>query len=378
MRFLDAGESHGRFLTAIVEGMPSNIQIDVSKINYELERRQKGFGRGGRMSIERDEVEIVSGISLGKTTGAPITLIIRNRDYENWKETLSDPKRDKMLRPRPGHGDLNGIIKYDLDDIRDVLERASARETAVRTAVGALASIFLGYFNITVKSRVVQIGNVKDDTDIDDADFKYAEASDMMCSNETFEETVIEEIKKAKDKGDTLGGKFEVIVENVPPGIGSYSQWDRKLDGKLAGALMSIQGIKMVEIGGGGDSSGILGSKFHDEIYYSNDIGYYRKSNNAGGIEAGISNGEDIIIRATMKPIPTLKIPLASVDISTKEPNIAAFERSDICAVPSASVVARNVCMWEIACAFLDKFGGDSIGEILESYQRYMEYLKEK
>lgn len=378
MRFLDAGESHGRALVAIVEGMPSNMDIDASIINYELKKRQCGFGRGGRMKIESDTVDILTGVRNGKTTGAPITLIINNKDYNNWERVINNAEAEKVLCPRPGHADLNGALKYNFDDIRNVIERSSARETAIRTAVGALASIFLKKFGIYARSRVIQIGLVKDNTGTEGADFNFAENSETMCSDLKYNEAMISEINSARDKGDTLGGRFEVVISNVPVGVGSYAQWDRRLDARLASAIMSIQGIKAVEIGNGEESAGIYGSKFHDEIFYSQDRGYYRKTNNAGGIEGGISGGEDVIIRASMKPIPTLKVPLMSVDIESKNGVSAAFERSDVCAVPSASIVGRNACMWEIACAMGEKFGGDSMEEITSNYRQYLDYLHQR
>lgn len=375
MRYLDAGESHGKMLVAIVEGMPSNVLIDKSHIDYELSKRQQGFGRGQRMGIEKDAVEIVSGVRGGKSTGAPITLLIHNKDYDNWKNIIDDAESEKILRPRPGHADLNGVIKYNLDDIRDVIERSSARETAIRTAVGALSSLILREFGITAVSRVIQIGKTKDDSDAIIPGIKYAEESAVMCSDREAEEKMIDEIKDAAKKGDTLGGRFEVIIKDVPIGLGSYAHWDRRLDSRLAGAVMGIQGIKAVEVGNAAKGSELEGSMFHDEIYYSGNRGYYRISNNSGGIEGGISNGEEIVIRGTMKPIPTLKVPLNSVNINTKASEKAVFERSDVCAVPAASIVARNVCMWEICCAFLDKFGGDSMEEVGANYRNYMDYL---
>jgi chorismate synthase len=283
--------------------------------------------------------------------------------------------REAVTRPRPGHADLNGVLKYNLKDIRDVIERASARETAMRTAVGAFAAVFLKQFGIRDRSRVIQIGRVIDRTPSETLDFDYIENSQVMCSNPECEQDMMEEIKRAYEKGDSLGGRFEVVISNVPIGIGSYTQWDRKLDTRLAGAVMSIQGIKAVEMGNGFESALIPGSKFHDEICYTKSRGFYRLSNNAGGVEGGISNGEDIIVRASMKPIPTLRIPLRSVDIFTGEPAEAVFERSDVCAVTAAGIVARNACMWEIACSFLDKFGGDSIEEVTANYQRYISGL---
>lgn len=378
MRFLDAGESHGRMLTAIVEGLPSNIEIDKAFIDYELSKRQQGFGRGGRMKIENDTVDIVSGVIRGRTTGAPITLILHNKDYVNWKKVFDENITEKVLIPRPGHADLDGILKYNLDDIRAVIERSSARETAIRTAVGALASMMLKNLGIRVSSRVLQVGKAVDEIDAESADFDYAEKSELMCSNTEVEEKVLDEIKSVMEKGDTLGGKFEVVIKNVPPGLGSYVQWDRRLDSRLAGAVMGIQGIKAVEIGNAFSSLEHTGSSFHDEICYSRERGYFRKTNNSGGIEGGVSNGEDIIIHAVMKPIPTLKMPLSSVNIETKEEVDAAYERSDTCAVASAGIVARNVCMWEIACAVIEKFGGDCIEELLSNYSDYMKSVENR
>lgn len=378
MRFLDAGESHGRMLVAIVEGMPSNIEIDKSFIDAELARRQQGFGRGGRMRIEKDRVEIVSGVIGGRTTGAPVTLIIHNKDYENWEHILKNCESDKVLMPRPGHADLNGVLKYNLDNIRYVIERSSARETAIRTAVGALASLMLKELGINAVNRVIQIGKVKEEACMGREGFLYAEKSDIMCPNPEMEREAINEIKNAAENGDTLGGRFEIAITNVPPGIGSYVHWDRRLDSRLAGAVMGIQGIKAVEIGNAIEGIELPGSLFHDEIFYSDEDGYYRNTNNSGGIEGGVSNGQDIILRAFMKPIPSIKKSLSSVNIETKQPEKAVFERSDTCAVPAASIVAKNVCMWEIACAVLEKFGGDSMGELLSNYTSFISGLKRR
>jgi len=347
LRYLTSGETHGEALTAIIEGLPSNLPVDVNFINSELRRRQGGYGRGGRMAIEQDTIHILSGVREGKTIGSPLSLMILNRDFENWK----DKELTVITRPRPGHADLSGAIKYNQRDIRNILERASARETAARVAVGSIAKTLLNMLDIKVKSSVLEIGGIRDE-------------------NER-----IKAIDKAKKEGDTLGGIIEVIIEGVPVGLGSHVQWDRKLDAILAYHIMSVQAIKAVEIGLGFESAKKPGSIVHDGIYY--DGGFLRATNNAGGIEGGISNGMPIIAKAAMKPIPTLKKPLKSVDINTKEQFEAAYERSDVTAVEAASVVLESVCAWVIADECMKKFGGDSIEEILNNYKMYKKYIKE-
>ena len=351
-RFLTSGESHGKCLNAIIEGMPSQIPIDVDFINNELARRQQGYGRGARMQIETDKVEIKSGVRFGYTTGAPICLEIENKDWQNWVVPMSIDEVDlsdeeiaqacfdkKITKVRPGHADLAGAIKYSHDDVRNILERSSARETASRVAVGAVAKLLLREFCINFSSTVKKVGNA------------------------VFEEDIKKEIDRAREQGDTLGGLVEVKIENVPVGLGSFVHWDRRLDGLLAQAVMSIPAIKSVEIGAGVDVSEMLGSQTHDEIFFEKGQ-YVRKTNNAGGIEGGMSNGEAIIVRAAMKAIPTMKKPLRSVDISTKEPIEAHFERSDTCAVEACAVVCEAMCAIVLANAFLEKFGGDSLLEI--------------
>lgn len=393
LHFLTAGESHGQILMGIIEGIPAGLEITESDINPELARRQIGYGRGGRMRIEKDSVEITCGVRWGKTIGGPVGLIIRNRDWLNWSDRMSPvPSLSGCVppetRPRPGHADLAGIIKYSHSDIRNVLERASARETAMRVALGAVAKKFIGTFNIKVLSHVIGIGSVRAKLRniFRFAQCKHfspasimdqAERSELRCADKKAEIKMKARIEEAKKKGDTVGGIFEIIVINVPPGLGSYSQWDRRMNARLACAVMSIQAIKGVEIGIGFDAARRFGSDVHDAIYY--DEGgkkFYRKTNRAGGIEGGITNGENIVIRAAMKPIATLYSPLDSVDIVTKRPIKATVERSDICAVPAASVVGEAMVAIEIANAFLEKFGGDSMEEVKRNYHGYFEYLK--
>ncbi|BCS54282.1 chorismate synthase [Geobacter sp. SVR] len=390
LRYLTAGESHGPQLTAIIEGMPSGIPLEAETINRELARRQMGYGRGGRMQIERDTVEILSGVRWGRTLASPLTLVVKNRDWENWslKMSPSSEHRDDSLavtRPRPGHADLSGALKYDHDDVRNILERSSARETAVRVAVGAAAKALLQPFGIRVGGIVSEVGGVSAPRpDLPPAElWERAAASEMFCCDAAAEQEMKRAIDAAKACGDTLGGVVEVQVIGVPPGLGSYVQWDRKLDARLAMALMSIQAIKGVEVGMGFGTAHIPGSLVHDELF--RDAGrleqgaataYYRTTNNAGGIEGGMSNGEPIVLRAAMKPIPTLYKPLRSVDMRTHEAFEAAVERSDTCAVPAALVVAEAVVAIEIANAFLEKFGGDSLGEIEHNYAGYLERIR--
>lgn len=388
LRFLTGGESHGKGLIGIIEGMPSGLTVSKEYINSELKRRQQGYGRGGRMKIESDEVEILSGIRWGKTLGSPITLFIKNRDWQNWEKAMNDdPAFDASMppvtKPRPGHADLPGIIKYDHSDIRNVLERSSARETAMRVAIGALAKQFLKEFNIDIGSFVIKIGSASVDIDTYQLNEEMllalslnADISKVRCPLSDREEKMIKVIEKAIKDGDSIGGAFVVFAVNVPIGLGSYVHWDRKLDGIIAGAMMSIQAIKAVEIGDGINLGNEYGSKLMDEIFYDNK--FYRKTNHMGGIEGGMSNGMPIIVRATMKPIPTLKKPLRSVDIYTKEPVEAAYERSDVCAVPAASVIGEAVLAWCIAQAFLEKFSGDSMKEVKASYDFYQKKMKEK
>ena len=344
LRYLTAGESHGKAQTAILDGMPAGLKIDSKVINQELRRRQQGFGRGKRMQMEKDRAQIISGLKSGITLGSPITLIIQNKDF-------SIEKLHKVICPRPGHADLAGLLKYGFTDIREVLERASARSTAATVGIGAICKIFLDEFKINISSRVLSIGSA------------------------TSAQAMLDKISAAINKKDTVGGIFEVVAKHVPVGLGSYVHPDRRLDGRLAQAIMSIPGIKAVEIGLGFGYAEKFGSDVHDAIYYSKAKGYVRKTNNAGGIEGGISNGEDIVIRACMKPISTLMHPLESVNIITKKSSHAAVERSDICVVKSAGVIAESAAAFVLTDAFLEKFGGDFLKDIKISYQNYIKRI---
>lgn len=381
LRFLDAGESHGQALIAILEGIPAGLKIDLDFINSQLLLRQSGYGRGGRQKIERDRVEILSGVRFSETIGSPIAMMIKNRDHENWKDIMNPlgerNELRKVIRPRPGHADLTGYLKYDRDDIRDVLERSSARETAIRTAVGGVCELLLREVGVRLFSYVVSIGKVRAEIDVGDRELeKNTLNSPVFCPDKKATDLMIAEIEQAKRDGDSVGGVVEVLARDVVAGIGSYSQWDRKLDARLAFGLMSIQAVKAVEIGDGFKNTYRFGSEVHDEIVYEN--GYKRKSNRAGGIEGGMSNGEDIVVRAYMKPIPTLKKGLGSVNVETHEAERSAFERSDVCAVPALSVVARAVVAFELARAYLEKFGSDTVRELTERVSVYREYLSKK
>lgn len=385
MRYLTAGESHGPQLTSIIEGVPSNLPISIEKINYQLERRQKGHGRGRRMQIEKDQVQVLSGVRHGLSLGSPITLVVENRDWTHWQNIMSiEPVEDgedkrRISRPRPGHADLNGAIKYHHRDMRNILERSSARETTVRVAVGAVARQLLEQFGIRVAGQVLQIGEVKAqriELPIDEIIAK-TEESPVRCLDKEAEPKMMAAIDQAKVDGDSLGGIVEVIVEGVPIGLGSYVQWDRKLDARLAQAIMSIQAFKGVEIGIGFEAAGQPGSRVHDEIIWSKETGYTRSTNRAGGMEGGMTTGMPIVVRGIMKPIPTLYKPLMSVDIDTKEPFAASIERSDSCAVPAASVVAEAVVAWEIARAMCEKFPSDSIDDMVENVLQYRAYTEQ-
>ncbi|HBG08267.1 MAG: chorismate synthase [Geobacteraceae bacterium GWC2_58_44] len=390
-RYLTAGESHGPQLTAIVEGIPAGLRLTEEEINKDLARRQGGYGRGGRMQIETDRVRFLSGVRWGETIGSPITLVVENSDWVNWEKRMSpyEEHRDdsiRVTRARPGHADLPGAMKYDQSDVRNILERSSARETAVRVAVGAVAKSYLSRFGIAVTGCVLELGGVK--ATRPELGVKALQeliaASPVYTYDADAELEMIALIDRAKAAGDTLGGVVQVRVSGVPVGLGSHVQWDRRLDARLAGAIMSIQAFKGVEIGAGFETARSPGSLVHDEIFYDAQrvargerSGFYRNSNNAGGLEGGITNGEEIVVSGAMKPIPTLYKPLQSVDILTKEPFEATVERSDVCAVPAASVVAEAVVAIEVAAAFMDKFGGDSVGETARNYASYIEYLRE-
>ena len=383
LRFLTAGESHGPSLTAIIEGIPAGLELSPEDINKQLERRQKGYGRGERMSIETDRVRITGGIRGGKTLGSPISLLIQNKDWENWEAVMAagnEARLDvrRVTQPRPGHADLPGGIKYRHGDLRNVLERASARETAARVAVGSVARVFLEALGILIGSHVISIGSVSyDSSEVSFSDLASAEMSPVMCIDSEKTGEMVLEIEKAKREGDSLGGVFEVLGDNVPSGLGSYVHWDRRLDGRLTMAVMSIPGIKGVEVGGGFAAASLPGSKVHDAIYYNDDCGYYRKTNNAGGLEGGITNGETVVLRAAMKPIPTLVNSLSSVDIETKMPVRAAVERSDVCAVFSAAVTGEAMVAFVLAQAVLEKFGGDYMEEVFEDVARYRGYERQ-
>ncbi len=386
LRYLTAGESHGPMLTTILEGIPANLPLAAEEINLDLARRQRGYGRGGRMRIEKDEANIVGGVRHGLTMGGPIAILIANRDWENWKLTMdprpggreADPK-EPVTRPRPGHADLAGALKYSQHDIRNVLERASARETAARVAVGAICKRLLREFDIEVFSHVVAIGGIEAKTEgLSFAEIRErAEASEVRCADPEAGEAMMRKIDEARKRGTTLGGVFEVVALNLPVGLGSYVHWDRKLDGRLAQAVMSIQAIKGVEIGLGFEGARRFGFETHDEIFYE-DGRFMRKTNRAGGLEGGMSNGEPIVIRGAMKPISTQYAPLASVDLLTKAPFKASVERSDICSVPAAGVIGEAVVAFEIARAFREKFGGDSLEEVRRNYEGYLKSLHER
>jgi chorismate synthase len=384
LRFLTAGESHGEALTTVIDGIPAGLQLVEADINEDLARRQRGYGRGGRMKIERDQAHISSGVRWGMTLGSPITLTIQNRDWENWKQTMAvgappegtAPKT--VTRPRPGHADLAGAMKYAHHDIRNVLERSSARETTARVAVAGVAKKLLGEFGITILSHVIEIGGVRVGAlELPwDEIRRRAEESEVRCADSQTERAMIEAIDRAKAAGDTLGGVFEVVALGCPVGLGSYVQWDRKLDGLLAQAFCSIHAIKGAEVGLGFETARRPGSQVHDEILLDKDGGFQRASNSAGGLEGGVTNGQPVIVRAAMKPISTLRKPLRSVDVQTKEAVEAVVERSDVCAVPAAGVVGEAMMAIVLAAAFLDKFGGDSMDEIRRNHQGYLDYLK--
>ena len=390
LRFLTAGESHGPALVVIVEGMPAGLPIDSDFIARDLARRQLGYGRGRRMAIEQDRADILAGIRRGETLGSPIALEIRNKDWTNWQHTMSasatpdeslpGARRAAVTRPRPGHADLSAGLKYGREDLRDILERASARETAARVAAGAVARALLAHVNITVTSHVTEIGGAAL-ADPASVTFDQAQAlpvdHDVRCVDEAVAAAMRARIDAAKDAGDTVGGAFEVIAHNVPPGLGSHVQWDRKLDGRLAQALMSIQCIKAVGIGKGPDVGHLPGSQVHDEILLSHDSGsgtvpnILRPTNRAGGLEGGVTNGEDLRVTAWMKPISTLMKPLRSVDLTTMDESPAAIERSDVCAVPAAAVVGEAMVCLVLADAVLEKFGNDSVRDIAAAIRHY-------
>ncbi|GAF65295.1 chorismate synthase [Bacillus sp. TS-2] len=383
MRYLTAGESHGPQLTTIIEGVPAQLELLAEDVNAELKRRQGGYGRGRRMQIEKDQVQITSGVRHGKTTGAPIALVVENKDWTHWTKVMGaeplpegaekEVKR-KISRPRPGHADLNGAIKYGHRDMRNVLERSSARETTVRVAAGAVAKKILSTFGMKVGGHVLEIGGVKAQhtqyQSIKDLQ-ERSEASPVRCLDEEASTAMMNKIDEAKQAGDSIGGIVEVVVTGVPIGLGSHVQYDRKLDAKLAAAIMSINAFKGVEIGIGFEAASKPGSEVHDEITWDEEKGYSRKTNHLGGFEGGMTNGMPIVVRGVMKPIPTLYKPLQSIDIESKEPFAASIERSDSCAVPAASVVAEAVVAWEVAKALLETFGSDQVDVIKENIEKH-------
>lgn len=387
LRFVTAGESHGKCLAGVLEGLPSGLPIDVEFVNLQLHRRQLGYGRGGRMQIEKDQVDITAGIRHGKTLGSPISFIIWNKDWEHWQIPMSaEPAPEganlrPVTRPRPGHVDLAGALKYQTHDMRDVLERASARETVSRVAVGAFCRLLLRHFGIRIGSHVLSIGSERVAPGIEELSSEEILAIDpesqLRCADPEAEKRMVALIDSARKAGDTLGGVAEVVAMSVPPGLGSHTQWDRKLDGQIAQVLMSIPAAKAVEIGEGIAGAQRFGSTVHDEIFYdAEQRRFYRKTNRAGGLEAGVTNGADVRVRIYMKPIPTLKKPLLSVDVHTKQPFEAAFERSDTCVVPAAAVIAEAMLGIVLADAFVEKFGGDSLVEMEANYSNYQRLLE--
>ena len=382
-KFTTAGESHGKALVSIIEGLPAGLAIDVERVNHELWRRQQGYGRGGRMKIESDKIEILSGVRHGKTLGSPVALKIENRDFIHWQEIMASerieaqPKNPRIVtRPRPGHADLAGGQKYAARDLRDILERASARETASRVACGAFARQLLENFSVEIKSHVVKLGAIPETplTLTWEEISKIEDSAPLRCADAEVERHMIELIDRAKTDGDTLGGIFEVVAKNVVIGLGSHVSWNEKLDGRIAQALMSIQAVKAVEIGNGVENAGLFGSKVHDEIAFENNT-FKRLTNRAGGLEGGITNGEELRARGYLKPIATLKKPLRSVDINSKQEDLAAFERSDVTAVPAAGVIGEAMLAIILANAMREKFGGDSLAEMKTNFESYLENL---
>jgi chorismate synthase len=388
LRFSTAGESHGQAIVAFLSGLPAGLRVDFAYVNRELERRQGGYGRGGRMKIESDTAQFLSGVRHGQTVGTPITILIENRDWENWKEVLAVEDRPEtraaskpLLAPRPGHADLAGCLKYNFHDARYVLERASARETAARVALGAVAQLFLKEFGIEVASHVVAVGRVAlaEDTVPFERVRVLRERQEMVlnCVDAATEVRMKAEVDHALKTGDSVGGTFEVIARGVPPGLGSCAQWDERLDGQLAQAVMSIPAVKAVELGSGIDNAATFGSQVHDEIGYSRtESRFTRPSNRAGGLEGGITNGEDIVVRAYLKPVATLRQPLASVNLESKETVKAAYERSDVCVVPAAGVIGEAMVALVLARAFLEKFGGDALPETRRNFETYLEQVR--
>jgi chorismate synthase len=387
LRFETAGESHGECLVATLAGLPAGVPISLKAVNHELWRRQQGYGRGGRMKMEEDRAQIVAGVRHSRTIGSPVAILIGNRDWQNWSEALpvedaegAGDKRKPLTRPRPGHADLAGAIKYDFDDARYVLERASARETAARVAVGALAKALLGEFGIQVLSHVIAVGPVRLERAVAWEEIVALSRQPEVllgCVDAETEGRMKEAVDEAYRTGDTVGGVFEVVARGVPAGLGSHVTWDSRLDGRLAQAIVSIQAVKGVEIGWAAEGAASYGSKVQDTIHYDLDERRFtRGANRAGGLEGGITNGQDVLVRGLLKPISTLRRPLESVDLATRQPALAAYERSDVCVAPAAGVIGEAMVALVLAQAFLEKFGGDSLGETRRNFDGYIEQVR--
>jgi chorismate synthase len=380
-RFTTAGESHGPGLTAVVEGLPAGLELRPEDLNADMARRQLGHGRGGRMKIEKDSAEVTAGVRHGKTLGSPVAMWIVNRDYQNWVERMNpwpvDADVPEVHLPRPGHADLAGLQKYGHTDVRNVLERASARETAARVAAGALAKAFLRTLGVEIRSHVLQIGAVtaprSDDLTVDD--FEGVDESPVRCIDTEASDAMVAEIDRGRKANESLGGVFEVRAFGVVPGLGSHISWEERLDGRLAQAILSIHSMKGTEVGGGYALAGIPGSQAHDEIFWSAERGYYRETNRAGGVEGGMTNGQPLVVTGAMKPLPTLTKPLRSVDTDTKEPAAALKERTDSCTVPAGGVVGEAMVAIVLAAAYREKFGGDHIDDAVEAVRRYEERI---
>jgi chorismate synthase len=383
LRYFTSGESHGEALVAFISGLPAGLAVDIAYVDRELWRRQQGYGRGGRMKIERDAAHILSGVHHGMTIGSPISVLLENRDWKNWQEALpveaGDPaKHKRVASPRPGHADLAGALKYNFSEARYVLERASARESAARVAIGGLAKLFLREIGVEVLSHVTRVGEAEVSEEIAWEKIRALWSKEdvlLNCADADAEQRMKAEVDRALKTGDSVGGVFEVVAHGAPPGLGTYAQWDERLDGLLAGAVMSLQAVKAVEIGSGIHAASAMGSTVHDEIGY-NDGAFTRARNNAGGIEGGVSNGEEIRVRGYLKPISTLRRPLGSVDFATREPVKAAYERSDVCVVPAAGVAAEAMMALTLAKCALEKFGGDSMVETKRNFEGYKEQLR--
>jgi chorismate synthase len=381
LRFTTAGESHGPGLTAIVEGLPAGLQLHPEDIDRDLARRQLGHGRGGRMKIEKDRAEVTAGVRHGRTLGSPVCLRVDNRDFQNWEERMNpwpvETEVEEVHLPRPGHADLAGTMKFGHSDVRNVLERASARETAARVAAGALAKVFLGYLGVAVFSHVTRIGTAlaPERDDLAPADFGDVDESPVRCLDAGASEAMVAEIDDARRANESLGGVFEVRAFGLVPGIGSYISWERRLDGRLAAAIMSIQAMKGVGIGDGFDLAERVGSQAHDEIFFSEERGFFRETNRAGGLEGGMTTGDPLVVRAAMKPLPTLTKPLRSVDLASKEPAQALRERTDSCTVPAAGVVGEAMVALVLAAGYREKFGGDHIDDARAACDAYVERI---